>query len=444
MKHHNQHSSNSETDPDLLSHAPIFAVASSAESSASTPQTEAAAKRLQVSTPADVLAYIECTLGFAPTDSLTVIAFAGDKMSTVVRCDLPEALPNMLRCDTPESVTFMDFGMTEKQELQFIHLGRQVGELMAREPSTSSCLLIYSADDVTVSDQHALAVMGTANAVISAQFGLQRVPVQESWLIHHNLLWHLRCAATTECVVQGDAIDDPRATRIFQALDPHGRVAKHRQSAPRRLLFPPTSTSGSHQTPDTQTLLAQRPQVVLNWLNLWDEQLREGPTMLHSDEVAELLSALKHPPIKDALLTSACFDVSTGIKGAVGLGKFPNQLATLAKVHGTMADAAIMTACLNGESDRAPDWRRIEQLERLCHQLLPLSDGASGGVIAGMLVWIEWVRGRGSIAMDYARQARKHFPTDQYLLAMEGLVGKGTVAVWATRMDSAWSPQHAA
>src|SRR5690625_1074523 len=184
MKHHNQHRSNSETDPDLLFHAPVFAVASSAESSASTPQSEAAANRLQVSTPADVLAYIECTLGFAPTDSLTVIAFAGDKMSTVVRCDLPEDLQNMLRCDTPESVTFIDFGMTETQELQFNYLGRQVGELMAREPSTSSCLLIYSAEEVTVSDQHALAVMGTANAVISTHFVLQQITVQESWLIH--------------------------------------------------------------------------------------------------------------------------------------------------------------------------------------------------------------------------------------------------------------------
>src|SRR5690625_4188879 len=97
---------------------------------------------------------------------------------------------------------------------------------MVLELLTCLCLLLYSSDYVTLSDQHALAVVGTANAVISAQFGLQRVPVQESWLIHHNLLWHLRCAATTECIVQGDAIDDPRATRIFQALDPHGRVTR--------------------------------------------------------------------------------------------------------------------------------------------------------------------------------------------------------------------------
>src|SRR5699024_7751759 len=116
------------------------------------------------------------------------------------------SLYHMARCDTPESVTFMDFGMTEAQELQFNRTGRQLGELIAREPSTTSCLLIYLADDATVSEQQALAVMGTANGVISAQVGLQGILVQESWLIHHETVWHLRCPETTECLVQGEPV----------------------------------------------------------------------------------------------------------------------------------------------------------------------------------------------------------------------------------------------
>lgn len=445
MEHHKRHRELPEVHSDSAFRAtPLFVVESSTDGPESPSSIARAPSRLHVSTPADVLAYIECTLGFAPRNSLTVVAFDDNKMSTVVRCDLPDALQQMSQCDTPESVTFMDFGMTEPQELHFIKVGRHIAELMAREPSKSSCLLIYTADEVTVSDQHALAVMGTANAVIAAQFGVQGIPVQQAWLIHHNMLWHLRCTATTECVTQGDTIDDPKSTGIYQALNPSRRVATPSQDKPRRLVFPPDTTVSSPRERDTEGLLSRRPQLALNWLTLWDKQLTQGPTMLHSDEVAQLLEAVGHPPIREALVATACFDLSTAIRGSVGLRLFPAQVAALAEVYGNMSDGATVTDALQGRSKRAPNWQRIAQLERLCHQLLPLSDATSGGVIAGIIVWIEWVRGRGSLAMNYVRQAREHFPAEAFLVMLEQLLEQGTVANWATRTDSAWSPQHAA
>lgn len=399
---------------------------------------------LQVKVPADVLAYIECTLGIEPKNSWVVVAFAHNQLATVVRCDLPESLQNMARCDTPESVTFMDFGMTEAQELEFIAIGRHVGELIAREPSTTSALLLYIAEDVTVSDQHALAVMGTGNAVIAAQFALQGVPVQESWLIHHNKLWHLRCSFTTECTVQGEDIQDPRTRPLYRALNPARSPYPDREATSRKLAFPPETTVAPEEAPDTQGLLAHRPQVVLQWLNLWDDHLRNGPTMLNSDEVAQLLAAVEHPPIRNALLATACFDISTAIRGLVGLKQFPAEIAALAELFGNMSDGTTVREGLEGESERPPDWQRIAQLEQLSRHLLPLSDQHSGGVLAGILVWIEWVRGRGSIAKDYLRQARQRFPDEQYLMILEEFLKQGPVAGWATRVESAWSPQHAA
>lgn len=445
MKHNNHHPESSEAQPDFFSTvAPLFGASSPHNSRASGKATPRDPGPIQISSPAEVLAYIQCTLGFEPTNSLAVVAFANNRMSTVVRCDLPDALQHMLRSDTPESVTFMDFGMTESQELQFIEIGRHIGDLMNREPSTTSCLLVYLADDVTVSDQHALAVLGTANAVITAQFGVQGVPVSESWLIHHNTLWHLRCVATTDCVVQGEVVGDPRTTKLFHSLRPQGPAMAKRETETRRLLFPPASTVTQRKEIDTKTLLEHRPQVVLNWLTLWDKQLREGPVMLHSDELAELLAALEHPRIRDAVLATACFDVPTAIRGMVALDQFPTQLAMLAKVNNSLSDGVTVKDCLKGQSERVPNWTRIGELERLCHQLLPLSDAHSGGAVAGFLVWIEWVRGRGSIALNYVRQARKHFPTEHFLGVLEGFLREGTVAGWATRTETAWSPQHAA
>ncbi len=401
-------------------------------------------RRLRVSTPEELLAYVQSTLGFRPTDSLVMVAFAQRQLSTVVRCDLPEALDKMLQSDTLESVTFFDFGITETQEQQLMELGKYLGQLMAREPSTTGCLLVYMATEVSVSNSHALAVTDTVNGILTAQFGLQGVPIEESWLIHHDQLWHLRCAVTTDCKIRGEVLNDPESTELFQELDPQGQTRSRPQGPAQKLIFPPTLSASSKDVVPTQELLEQRPKVVLNWLQRWDEHLGQGPQMLHTDQVAELLSAIEHPRLRDAVLAVACFDVQTAIRGMLALEQFPNQLALVAGEQSNMQDGLATRGCLLGESDRIPDWQRIAVLERLCHQLLPLADHRSGGGLSGMLVWIEWVRGRGSLALDYLRQARKHFPTEQILIGLENVLRNGRVAAWATRAESAWSPRNAA
>lgn len=402
------------------------------------------AQRIHISTPEEMLAYIQCTLGFQPSDSLVIVAFAERQLSTVIRCDLPEPLQKMLQADTLESVTFLDFGLTEAQELQLLDLGKHLGQLIARDTSTTGCLLVYLPAQVQVSDQHALAASGTVNAMLTAQLGIQRVPVEESWLIHHDQLWHLRCAVTMDCAVQGQALGHPETTDIFRTLDPDGTTRQRSQKADRTLVFPQISNTTSPEPPDTQSLLEQRPKVVLNWLQRWEERLSTGPAMLHTDQVAELLSALEHPQLRDTVLGIACFDYTTAVRGMMALGKFSAEIGELAGLQSNVQDGLALKGCLTGRSDRAPDWQRIAALERLCRQLLPLSNLHSGGVVAGLLVWIEWVRGRGSLALDYLRQARKHFPTERFLVMFENVLRQGLVAEWATRTSCAWSPRHAA
>lgn len=400
--------------------------------------------RIKIKTPEDVLAYIQCTLGFAAKDSLVVVAFTDTELSTVVRCDLPQPIQEMLRSDTPECVTYMDFGLTESQELQLIDIGRHIGQLMAQEPSTTSCFLLYLCDDVSISDQQALSVSGTANSVVASQFGLQRVPVKEAWLVHHSSLWHLRCASTTDCTVQGDEVGNPEETDIFRALDPQRMTSQEQGVVDRRLLFPPAPPLVRDEIPDTQTLLEQQPLVVLDWLERWDNNLSDGPQMLDSGQVANFLKSLEHVRIREAILALACFDTGTAIRGMATLERFPSNVLSAAELKSNLLDGLTVKDCMSGSSDRAPNWQRLQQLERLCHQLLPLSDGRSGGAVAGILVWIEWVRGRGSIAMTYVKQARTHFPTEQFLITLENFLRQGRVAGWATRVDTAWSPQHAA
>lgn len=432
MTQDNQHPESAS--PERLENTHLYAVPH---------KSEIETQRLSVRSAEDVLAYIQSTLGFRPTNSLVVVAFAGNQLSTVVRCDLPDPLYNMLRSDTPESIIFMDYGLTESLELQFIDVGRHIGQLVAKEPSTTSCLLLYLSEDVTVSDHQALSAAGTANSMITAQFGLQRVRVEESWLLHHSLLWHLRCTATTECTVQGNAVGNPEHTPIFRALDPNGTTTQERVTS-QRLVFPQMPLAPQNTTVDTQGLLEHRPYLVIQWLRLWEEHLMAGPQMLHSNQVEKFLASLEHPRIREAVLALACFDFTTMIRGMVALGQFPAELSSAVGLQTHLLDGVTVKDCITGQSERSPDWQQIRHLEQLCRQLLPLSDARSGGVVAGILVWVEWVRGRGSIAMTYVKQARKRFPGVPLLITLEDFLRQGLVAGWATRSDSAWSPQHAA
>lgn len=400
--------------------------------------------RIQVSSPEEVLAYIQCTLGFAPKDSLVLVAFTEKQLSTVVRCDLPQPIRQMLRSDTSECVTYMDFGLTESHKLQLTDVGRHLGQLMASESSTTSCLALYLCDDVTIAAQQVLSVTGAANSIIASQFGLQGIPIDQSWIMNDSRLWHLRCATTTECFIQGEIVGKPEDTAIYQALDPEGLTAQERLPASRSLLFPPALLPLSGHVPDTQRLFREEPHVVLDWLVLWDNNVTTGPRMLDSLQVATFLESLEHARVREAVLALVCFDLKTAVQGMAALEKFPLSILDGVEFAANALDGLTVKDCMNGSSARAPDWTRIRQLERLCHQLLPLSDTRSGGVVAGILVWIEWARGRGSIAMTYVRQARKHFPTEQSLANLEKFLNQGRVAGWATRKASAWSPQHAA
>src|SRR5699024_8759363 len=264
-----------------------------------------------------------------------------------------------------------------------------------------------------------------------------------SWLIHHDTLWHLRCAATTECVVQGRSLGNPELTQIFRTLDPQRVTSVQATEKVRRLIFPPVQ-DGQSLRPNNQNILANRPELVLNWLKLWDDNVSNGPRMLESRQVDDMLTSLVYPQIREAVQALACFDPTTAIRGMLTLGRFPAQIAAIADFHKSVSDGLAVKDAMQGQSDRGPDWYRVGQLERLCHQLLPLSDSQTGGVVAGILVWIEWIKGRGSVAMTYVQQAREHYPTEYLLVTLERYLREGKVAGWATRTESAWSPQHAA
>src|SRR5699024_5721953 len=129
-----------------------------------------------------------------------------------IRCDLPAWFMTMLQEQSLECETFQDTGITILQEFNLLDMGQQLNQLLARSGNITSCMLLYLVDDVTVGHTVALAMAGAINSILTPRIRRPRVPIQESWLIHQRLLWHLQCEATTDCEVQGHVVGDPETT----------------------------------------------------------------------------------------------------------------------------------------------------------------------------------------------------------------------------------------
>lgn len=395
-------------------------------------------------TPADLMAYVQASLGFRPVDSMILVAFEGRQPATVIRCDLPEPLRQFLCQPDVSHKDFLDTALQSDDELLCIEIGQHLGRLLTQHTAPSACMVVYTAENVRVSDLEAIACVGTIHGIIGSQLRLQGLCVDEAWYLSNGHLWHIQCAATLECTVQAVPVGDPEVTTVFRDLDPGRRSAQSARDMTKKLPFPPWTTAVPADIVDFESLLAEHSQEVLDWLHTWDDRLGCGPKMLDTRSVTDLLSPLAYPILRQAVLTTACFDLPTTLRGTQRLVPVLDKWQSASSLQRSTEDINNVTACLEATSPRPPDWQRVAALERLCLQLLPLADNHSGGELAGMLAWIEWARGRGSIAMDYVRQAMKRFPANTFIYEMSTQLHRGDVATWATLASSAWTPQHAA
>lgn len=398
----------------------------------------------RIATPADLMAYVQATLGFRPVDSMILVAFEGHRPGTVIRCDLPEPLRQFLGQPDVNHVDFLDTALQNDDELLCIGLGQHLGKLLTRHAKPSTCMVVYTAQNARVPDLEAVASVGVIHGIMGSQLRLQGLCVDEAWYLSNGHLWHIQCAATLDCTVQAEPVGDPETTAVFHDLDPEQRSKRTARSLTKKLPFPPGSAAPPLSITDVDVLLTDSTQQVLDWLSTWDKRLCSGPNMLDTGIVTALLSPLDYPVLRKAVLSIACFDLGTTLRGTQNFGPLLDVSQLEPNMGRAAEDAYNVAACLEARSPRPPDWERVAALERLCLQLLPLADNRSGGELAGMLAWIEWARGRGSIAMDYVRQAMKRFPSNSFVYELSTQLHRGDVAAWATRATSAWRPQHAA
>ncbi|MFC0580864.1 DUF4192 family protein [Micrococcoides hystricis] len=395
---------------------------------------------------ADLIVYVRQVLGFQPRNSLVLITVCGQRLTSVLRVNLPAADINAEQADEylqdvlatyGERVQnrhllvliFSDEHWLPDQQPPFHELFKVARQQQKRTDGQVrfSHAYFFGADQIDTvfpgsrhsEDATALALDSTAlNAQLtvagfcsakSAEEQIQRL-VAAPWANQTQLRNQVRLRA--------------KRVRQFEAsLNFDVRHARH----------------------------------LFGRLEKWDKWLRriaatgvgsrqdKNAAMIrhHRNDAIELVTDLEHVRTRDLVLVLASFPLMTTV--AASFQHFfsepvRNQLFKSLDPELTDTDVPaeswqinFLSRALMAATDTAPDWQRTTACNALLRELLPIAEGDSRQAILGLLAWSEWAMGRSSLAMVYLEKATAEDPTYRFTMLFNALVSTGRVAEWASR-----------
>ncbi|MEH0058873.1 DUF4192 family protein [Auritidibacter ignavus] len=389
-------------------------------------------------TEEDVLAFVQNTLGFVPQRSCVLISTCGSSFRAVLRVDLPALDDPVGEDEFPISTGFFD----------------RVATTLRTDPKADGCFMLLQSEDDTVGDPgpvDRLAGYRRFAANLQEHLRHHQLPAQEVWVLSPHRVWHLDCAHGAECPVQGatldatensfldlsmraDGVDTPRGPNDLVLPFNTQRLAEQLET------WPAMDPTQRHQVAEANT--PEQIRALYADLQAWD-RLLSGETLpqsLESTEWCDLVRGLGEDRYRDMVLNIACFGLEPALAGAIHLGLIPQGYADEFDVIPTATSGTQFSQAFIGASDTVADWTRIQRFEDCARYAMSIYDGPEVLVLGIYLVYIEWVRGRGSIAANYHRQLQ-HAGGDGYELL--NLLGKtldrGMVCDWAKDAQRAWS-----
>jgi hypothetical protein len=374
--------------------------------------------RVRAVEPVDLVSYIQHTLGFVPRNSITAITLADRDLGAVLRCDWDRAL-------TDDRDTLSGYA-------------RQVaGYLTADERADGSLVFLFrDPTGYPGPDEDCDGLLADALAFELAAVGL---PVQEAWLVADGRLWHLDCAEPATCAAHGSEVARTETSALNTAFILEGSVV---EEAPQAGNLPAPADRVSPALDDAIRRLcgpgtAGRP--LARWLQDWERVLDGADPPMDPAGRAWLLGGLVDVHLRDTLVAAASFTLERAVSGAVWLHALPQEVAEALGAGPREVNGVLYSSVLMATSRRAPDWDRIARLRRACESLLPEAAGEPAAAARCLVAWVEWARGRGSVAgriIEECRRADPDYPLGQVL---GEVVDRGIISGWASRRSTAWS-----
>jgi len=268
-------------------------------------------------------------------------------------------------------------------------IGRYIGQMINLEHD--SCVVLTLTDTAptpgALGDQ-----LTTQGATFCAELESAGLPVVSAWHVGDG---YSRPMLDHHSPYPGEPInrDTPTARRLqpSQEATPQQTVATY--TADHTEATPPQGTP-------------------ITGLQLWDELADDSATLdnMAATEIGHLIAALAAHPT--AIIVTATTDLLEGI----------NALhCDDDKEHHRVTQAI-------GD---APNWDRITRLAAALKAITPYATATTSANIHAMMSWINYAKGRASLALAFAEQALHLAPGHHLASAIHNLATNGNVSPWA-------------
>ncbi|MEV4901573.1 DUF4192 family protein [Citricoccus sp. NPDC055426] len=393
------------------------------------PSPRATVKAVDVT---DLISYIHHTMGYPPRNSLTAISLAGSSLGAVLRCDWD-----------PAAV------MTWPAHSAY---ARQFAAHLANDRRADGCVAVLFRDgaagaaeagpheDPTTESDRLLAV------ALEREFADVGLPMMELWLVAGGRVWHVGCPRPAACSDHGTPVSLVETSVINASLILEGSLVSAEPEdsglpAPAEDYTPDLLAAVVHIAelgvagPDGDEMAT----ALVTWLTGWEHVLASG--VLPADPYARALLAagLIRVQWRDCLLASASFSLGRSVSGAVWLGTVPPGVAERLDAEPCEVNGVLFTSVILAASQRGPDWQRIAHLRSACAALLPEVAGHGASVLRCLAAWLEWARGRGSVAGRILEEVHRDDPEYPLGQLLGEIVDRGMLSGWASRRETAWS-----
>ncbi|MFC4429893.1 DUF4192 family protein [Citricoccus alkalitolerans] len=412
---------------------------------------------VQAAEVADLISYIQHTLGFPPRNSLAAISMSGRNLGAVLRCDW---VPGTVR-------TWADHSAN----------ARQFAGHLARDQLADGCVAVLFRDDdwqVEVDaacagwrgadreraragepgngSGHALDPTSKSDRLLAAalerELSAAGLPLMEFWLVARGRLWHVDCPAPGSCSDHGTPASWAETSVVNTSLIVEGSVV---EEEPRGSGLPSAAEAISvelacalenirkvgHEVSDEDE--AEALEELVSWIGAWErilagEGLPENPT-----ERAVLMAGLLLVEWRDCLLAAASFTLERALSGAAWIGTLPVEASSVFDAEPREVNGVLYSSVILAASRRAPDWERVAHLKNACTGLLPEAAGPVASALRCLAAWVEWARGRGSAAGRILLECRHEDPDYPLGQLLGEIVDRGMLSGWAARRETAWS-----
>jgi hypothetical protein len=157
----------------------------------------------------------------------------------------------------------------------------------------------------------------------------------------------------------------------------------------------------------------------IDWLVQWRAVLECDATMPSEVRAIELAWSLRHILVRDAVLLQCGWGFDTGL------------LAVREAFGSTVsAESPGVLARLAGETREAPAAASLRRAVVVLRHVVECSPPQLTAVPLTMLGWLEWARGRGTIAAAYLDEALRIDPDHPLAGAFSPLVNQGHIPTW--------------